>query len=229
AANEKKAEADKTKAEAEKATEEAVQNWLLKAHLFTVQFRFDDAEKAYQEAIDTDPESVDANFAFATFHANLNHYGKATRAYARCLELAKRSENRVDIALMLNNLAILDQAQNRMKAARKEYDEALNIFRELAQKKPDAYFPQVAVSLNNLSVLDRDQNRMEAARKEYEEALNIFRELAQKEPDTYLPNLAATLNNLANLDKDQNRMEAARKGFEKALKIRRELAQKNPD
>ena len=48
--------AKERKAEAEKATEEAIQAWLLKAQLLTVQFRFDDAEKAYQEAIDTSPE-----------------------------------------------------------------------------------------------------------------------------------------------------------------------------
>ena len=57
--------AKERKAEAEKATEEAIQAWLLKAQLFTVQFRFDDAEKAYQEAIDTSPDSFEANFAFA--------------------------------------------------------------------------------------------------------------------------------------------------------------------
>ena len=48
--------AKEKKAEAEKTTEEAIQAWLLKAQLFTVQFRFEDAEKAYQEAIDTSPE-----------------------------------------------------------------------------------------------------------------------------------------------------------------------------
>src|SRR6266436_6595002 len=37
--------AKKRKAEAEKAAQEAIQAWLLKAQLFTVQFRFDDAEK----------------------------------------------------------------------------------------------------------------------------------------------------------------------------------------
>src|SRR5436309_3490577 len=81
--------AKERKAEAEKATEEAIQNWLLKAQLFTVQFRFDDAEKAYQGAIDTSPDSFKANFAFARFNQELNRYDKARLAYERCLELAK--------------------------------------------------------------------------------------------------------------------------------------------
>src|SRR2546430_7046608 len=55
----------RSKAEAEKKTEEAIQAWLLRAQLLTVQFRFDDAEKAYQGAIETAPDSFKANFALA--------------------------------------------------------------------------------------------------------------------------------------------------------------------
>ena len=211
------------------AKEEAIQAWLLKAQLFTVQFRFDDAEKAYQGAIDTSPDSFVANFAFAWFNAELNHYEKATTGYARCLESARSKGNSGDIAATLNNLAILDRDQKRMEAARKEFEEALEIRRELAQKNPDTYLPDVADALNNLANLDADQDRHEAARKGYEEALEIRRELAQKNPDSYLPDVAGTLNNLAILDAAQNRQEAARKGYEEALKVRRELAQKNPD
>src|SRR6266436_9073471 len=221
AAKERKAEAGKTT--------EAIQAWLLKAQLFTVQFRFDDAEKAYQEAIDTSPESLKANFAFAHFNQELNRYDKARRAYARCLELARSKDDDGDIALTLNNLANLDKDQNRPETARKGYEEALKIYRELAQKNRDIYLPKVAMTLNNLAMLDKDQNRMEAARKGYEEALRIYREFAQKNPDTYLSYVATILNNLAVLHADQDRPEAARTEYEEALKIYREFAQKNPD
>jgi len=220
--------AKERKAEAEKATEEAIQNWLLKAQLFTVQFRFDEAEKAYQAAIDTSPDSFQANFAFAVFNTDLNRYEKARRTYARCWELARFKGNNGDIALTLNNLAILDGVQNRREAARKGWEEALKIYRELAKNNPDRYLGAVAMTLNNLAVLDRKQSRQEAARKEHEEALKIRRELAQKNPE-YLEAVAQTLHNLAKLDSDQNRQEAARKGYEEALKIYRESAQKNPD
>jgi tetratricopeptide (TPR) repeat protein len=221
--------AKQRRAQAETATEEAIQNWLLKAQLLTVQFHFDDAEKAYQGAIDTAPDSFNANLAFARFNYDLNRYEKAMRAFARCLELAKLRGNNGDVARTLNGLAALDAVQNRPEAARKGYEEALKIRRELAQKNPDTYLPDVAQTVSNLAVLDTNQNRQEAARKEYEEALKIRRELAQKDPDTYLPVVARTLSNLAGLDQNQNRMEAARKGYEEALKIYSELAQKNSD
>ena len=69
-----------------------------------------------------------------------------------------------------------------MEEARKELREALQIRRELAQKNPETYRPDVAETLNNLGILDRDQGRMEEARKEFAEALQIRRELALKNP-----------------------------------------------
>ena len=217
------------KVEAEKTTKEAIQAWLLKGQLLTVQFRFDDAEKAYQGAIETSPESFEANFAFAWFSQQLNHYDKAKSAYGRSLELARRNQDDGEIAMTLNNLAMLDGDQNRPGAARKGFEEALKIRRELVQKNPDAYLPDLAVTLNNLAILDRAQNRVEEARKEYEEALKIRRELAQKNPDAYLLEVARTLNNLAVLDGDQNRPQEARKGLEEALDIYERFGERNPE
>src|SRR6266480_1236563 len=217
------------KVEAEKTTEEATRAWLLKAQLLTVQFRFNDAEQAYQGAIETSPGSFGANFAFALFSQQLNHYDKAMSAYGRCLELASRNQDNDKIAMTQTNLAILDAGLNRPEAARKGFEEALKIYRKSAKNDPDTHLPDVAATANNLATLDRDQNRPEAARKRYEEALKIYRQLAQKNPDTYLPYVALTVNNLAALDRDQNRMEEARRGLEEALKIRRGLAQNNPN
>src|SRR5438552_3916935 len=217
------------KVEAEKTTGEAIQAWLLKGQLLTVQFRFNDAEKAYQGAIETSPESFGANFAFAWFSQQLNHYDKAMSAYERCLELARRNQDIGKIAMTRNNLAMLDADQNRPEAARKGFEEALKICRELAKNNPDAYLPDVAMTLNNLAALDRVQNRPEEARKGFEEALEIYRQLAKKNPDAYLPEVARTLNNLAVLDVDQNRRKEARKGLEEALEIYERFGKRNPE
>jgi hypothetical protein len=45
-------------AQAKKAIADIVQAWLLKAHLLTVQFRFDAAEEAYKSAIEAAPERL---------------------------------------------------------------------------------------------------------------------------------------------------------------------------
>jgi tetratricopeptide (TPR) repeat protein len=96
----------------------------------------------------------------------------------------------------LDTPGIVNHAQSRREEVRKEYEEALKTYRELAEKEPETYLPYVAATLNNLGILDSAQNRLEEARKKYEEALKICRELAQKEPETYLPYVAAIFNNL---------------------------------
>ena len=40
--------------------------------------------------------------------------------------------------------------QNQMEETRREYEESLNLYRNLAQKDPDSYLPSVAATLNEL-------------------------------------------------------------------------------
>jgi tetratricopeptide (TPR) repeat protein len=80
------------------------------------------------------------------------------------------------VAGPLNNVGMLDRDQNRI-------EEALETYRELAQKDPQMFLPEVALTLNNLGILDIEQNRMAEARKEYEEALNIFEAFAKQDPE----------------------------------------------
>src|SRR5260221_231599 len=72
-----------------------------------------------------------------------------------------------------------------MDDARKEYEESLKTFRELARQDPETYLPDVAMTLNNLGILDSDQNRMAEARKEYEEALKIYEAFAKQDPEQF--------------------------------------------
>ena len=122
----------------------------------------------------------------------------------------------------LNNPGILDRSPNRIEAARKEFEEALKTYRELAQKEPETYLPFVVVTLNNLGIIERAPNRLD-------EALKTSRELAQKEPETYLPFVAITLNNLGLFDSGKNRVNKARNEYEEALKIYEAFAKEDPE
>jgi tetratricopeptide (TPR) repeat protein len=128
----------------------------------------------------------------------------------------------VDEVHTTNRSALADTgggAQNPTEESRREIEEALKSYRELAEKEPETYLPDMAATLNDLGILDSDENRIEKARKEFEEALETYRQLANKEPDIYLRYVAITLNNLGIL-------EGAGIRLEEALKIYRELAQK---
>jgi serine/threonine protein kinase/tetratricopeptide (TPR) repeat protein len=118
---------------------------------------------------------------------------------------------------------------HRLEEARKEFAEALEIYRELADKNPGTYLPEVAKALNNLAILDGQQSHREQARQEFAEALQVYRELAGTNQEMDSPLVATALNNLANVDSDFGRFDDARKEFMEALEIRHRLAQKNPD
>jgi len=222
-------QAHNSKAEAEKAIADAVQAWLLKAHLFVVLFQFDDAEKAYLAAIAAAPDSFDANFNYARFNQGLQRFEKAKIPYERCLQWAKQRGTNAELADTHHNLGLLDRDQKRMEEARQEYEKALQIRRELAQKNPETFLPEIAATLNDMGNLDIHQHRLIESRKECEEALKIRRELAQKNPDTHLPDLADTLQNLGVVSDLQNRLEEAGEEYEEAMQIQRKFAQKNPD
>src|SRR6516225_9389967 len=98
--------------------------------------------------------------------------------------------------LAVNATPVLDSDQYRMEEARKEHEEALKTYRELAQKEPETYLPEVAQTLNDLGILDSAQNRPEEARKAFAEALKIYRSLAHKNPENYLAEVGQMLNNL---------------------------------
>ena len=72
-------------------------------------------------------------------------------------------------------------AQNPTEKTRRNYEEALKTARELAEKEPETYLPEVAATLNDLGILDSDQNRLEKARNEFEEALKVYHELAHSD------------------------------------------------
>jgi tetratricopeptide (TPR) repeat protein len=126
------------------------------------------------------PDGFAAHLAYASFNQELKRYQKAELAYGWCLDWARRGEKNAELGDTLNNLALLDRDQNRAEQARQEYEEALKIRRELAQKDLDAYLPGVAQTLNNLRGMDYAEHRMKEAQAAGEEALKIYRELAQE-------------------------------------------------
>jgi tetratricopeptide (TPR) repeat protein len=84
------------------------------------------------------------------------------------------------VAITLNNLGTLEGVQNYL-------EEALRIYRQLAQKERETYLPYVATTLNNPGILNRAQYRPEDARKAFEEALKIYEAFAKQDPDQFSP------------------------------------------
>ena len=205
--------------------EKVSEKYILKAKLYIEKYDYKQAEKAYEIAISVAFE-YDSIFEYADYLRKQNKFGKSEELYRKLLKLELTKEQK---AIVLNDLAVLHEYQNRLVETEKEHQEALKIYRELAKKNPDKFNSYVAMSLNNLAILHRKQNRLVEAEKEYKESLKIYKVLAKKNPNKFNSYVAMSLNNLAVLYRSQNRLQEAEKECQEALKILRELAKKNPD
>jgi tetratricopeptide (TPR) repeat protein len=117
--------------------------------------------------VDAAPDRSNGNFASASFTQELSCYEGAEIAYDRCMECALKCGMNAELALTSTNLGVSTSDQSRAEESRKEHEEALKTYRELAQKNPENFLPEVARTLNNLGIIDSAQNRTEEARKAF--------------------------------------------------------------
>ncbi len=153
----------------------------------------------------------------------------ATATRQILLNHAKRTNNLEEAALYANNLAVRLGALGEPEKALDASLEAVEIYKELAQKRPDAFKPDLAMSLNNLSNRYSELGQREKALDASLEAVEIYKELAQKRPDAFKPDLASSLNNLSVFYSELGQREKALEAILEAVEIYKELAQKRPD
>ncbi len=123
------------------------------------------------------------------------------------------------IATALKNIGYALQVINHIKESELKYQEALKLYRQLAELNSNKYLPYVAGILNNLASLHRINNHYQEAQKEINETLNIYHQLAYRKPEQYLPNVAQTYSVLANLHLSTNNYDLAEKEYKSALDI----------
>jgi tetratricopeptide (TPR) repeat protein len=89
------------------------------------------------------------------------------------------------LATTCNNLGLLNASTSETDAARKDYEEAKKIQKELLDNYPGvpAYVQELARTCNNLGALNANSGEIDAARKDYEEAKKIQMLLLDRNPD----------------------------------------------
>ena len=95
-----------------------------------------------------------------------------------------------------SNLASFLRGFGRQQEALAAAQEAVNLYRALAAKAPDANTPNLARALANLGICFREVGQHEAALEPAKEATDFFRALAATQPGRYLPDLANALHHL---------------------------------
>jgi tetratricopeptide (TPR) repeat protein len=134
-------------------------------------------------------------------------------------------------ANLLNALSVRLSDVGDRQGALAAIQEAVVLHRELVQRDPDTFTPDLAKSLNTLSNSLSDVGERLRALDAIQEAVALYRPLAKRDPDAFTPNLAGSLNNLWNrLDlSDVDERPRAWDAIQESVKLYRSLAQRDPD
>ena len=114
----------------------------------------------------------------------------------------------------------------RREEALERGEEAVAMYRELADERRQAFLPDLARSVRNLPKFLSEMGRWEEALERGEEAVAMYRELADERRQAFLPDLARSVRNLAVGLSAMGRREEALERGEEAVAMYRELADK---
>ena len=134
-----------------------------------------------------------------------------------------------EFAAVASKLAYRLSEVGRREEAVPPAQEAVELYRDLAEQNPDAFTPDLAGSLNNLANRLSEVGRREEAVLLAQEAVEFYRALAEQHPDAFTADLAMSLINLANGLSEVGRREEAVPVAQEAAELYRALAEQHPD
>jgi CHAT domain-containing protein/Tfp pilus assembly protein PilF len=141
-------------------------------------------------------------------------YSEAERLVQRSLAIREKSlgKDHPDVALSLNNLAALYEAQGKYSEAAPLYQRSLAIVEKALGKDHS----DVATSLNNLALLYKKQGKYSEAEPLYQRSLAIDEKALGKDH----PDVAKSLGNLATLYVAQGKYSEAEPLYQRSLVIK---------
>jgi tetratricopeptide (TPR) repeat protein len=131
-------------------------------------------------------------------------------------------------ARQLNNLGIRLSDLGRREEALAAAAAAVDVYRGLVARRPEAFLPGLAVSLDSLGIALAALGRREEAMAAAAEAVVLLRGLAARRPAAFLPDLASSLNQLGNVLSSLGRREDALAAAAEAVHLRRGLSARRP-
>ncbi len=125
----------------------------------------------------------------------------------------------VRVGALANNLGTRLGALKHFTEAHEKAQEAVRIYRNLAELHPNTCEPFLAGSLANLATILGGLGYLEEALDKAEEAVTIYRKLAGRHPDALRPYLAGSLSNVAKFLGELGRYEEALLRSEEAVRL----------
>ena len=194
---------------------------------------YEDVAEAIKKDLSVHPSPL---YDYASFLYDHNNFARALAIgktlAARYLD-PESAADRKQRAMLWNLLGLICSKMTDKKARRdaeRYYEDALELYRELADEEPEKFDEDIAMIYNNLGTYyHNDANRRKEAEACYQEALEIYKRLAAGQPSVYEPDLAMTYNNLGFFYRvDADRRKEAEECYLQALGIRKRLAAGQP-
>lgn len=188
-------------------------------------------EKEKEESDKSDKKLQD-NAAEFIFKAKLTamDYSLKTERIPQAEALFEKALISERSASNLFEFGLFLQENNQFSKANKVYQEALALYRGLAEQNRTVYLPDVAMTLNNLATLVSDDSSRRQEAEEYcQEAIAIYRTLVQQSPSQYSPDLARILIVTSFLKLELKEYEQAKQLLEEAESLIRPYTEQQPN
>ncbi|MCX6256407.1 MAG: tetratricopeptide repeat protein [Bacteroidia bacterium] len=224
-AKQQKGKAMKLVNESDSVISQNISKLIFQADLYSNLFRFDDAEKSYETAVNADSTNFNNICSYADYLLRQRKITESLNWNNRALRLAKTGPDKAKILL---RLGINYEYLNQFEKAENSYFAALKLRREYATANPSLYNSDLSLTLISVAVYYDETNQIDKAEEILNEAINIFRELVKNDPANNNPKLAICLDNYAQLLVKVHKIDEAESDYKEALNIRRELVTLNP-
>ncbi|MBX7172033.1 MAG: tetratricopeptide repeat protein [Pyrinomonadaceae bacterium] len=184
--------------------------------------RFIDTCQYFERSISVFPNKTNV-FNYAEFLFSHSRINEAEFYYQKYLDDFKNDLTPFEYASALNNFANLHKGKKENNRALKEYQKAIDIYRQLVSQDSEDYEEQLARTLNNLANLNTVNKNYEPAANEFDEALEIRERLSNDGSLRHLSDLAETLNNVGNFYQEQGLLEQSLIKYNETIEIHEQL------
>ena len=172
---------------------------------------YDKAKEHLRKVLEQDPKHVDALLASGRVEIKSGNAQNGLDFLNRALTLANLLNNREEQATILQATGVAYRVMNRPQDALKNYQDSLDIKRQIGDKRG------IAASLNEMANADSLLGKTDAALASYNEALKIRREIGDKR------GMVDTLSDLAGFYLDSSQPDPALKLYKEAAQTYRDL------
>jgi len=171
--------AQKMKLNADSVILQNISKLKFQGDLYVNIFRFEDAEKAYETAVNADTANFESVMALMKFLTDQRQYEKSIKWGNSALKLAKTDIKKAQIQQRIGTAYFM---MNEFDKAEVCGAEALKIYKDLASVNPQIHNKNVAMALWSLAKAYRKNNLFDKSEANFIEAISILKALSISNP-----------------------------------------------